>query len=334
MSNLIPILSRFHEQITTGFQEAKKITLPSSYQKATHIVVMAMGGSALGAGIIKHAFFNELKVPLEIINGYHLPATANQNSLVILSSFSGTTEEVLLAYKEAKKKNLKMLVVTSGGDLAKWSIRDQTPIYLFDPSLLAPEPRYGTGFMTAGPLAILSKLGFLPISEKEIKAATDHLKKGFAVWESQAKKTAHGLKDRGVVIVSSEHLEGAAHVFANQINESSKHFSARFPIPELSHHLMEGLTFPKEVVKQLTFVFLQSSLYHPRVLRRYGLTETVVKKNKAKTITIDVAGKTFFAEALEVVVRGGLITAYMAEYSKVNPLSIPWVDWFKSEMAK
>ena len=100
----------------------------------------------------------------------------------------------------------------------------------------------------------------------------------------------------------------------------------------MNHHLMEGLTFPKSVVKQMTFVFVESSLYHPRVAKRYPLTKTVVQKNGAKILSIKLTGKTPLAQAFELVQRGALITAMLADRAHVDPKSVPWVDWFKARM--
>lgn len=320
------------EQIDRAYGEAKAVKLPANYRTVKNVLVMAMGGSALGVDLIRHALADRIKTPIEIVDGYTIPASAGKDTLVILSSFSGTTEEVLSAYKQARARKLKVFVLTSGGDLAKWAKRDNVPAYVFDPADLAPQPRYGTGFMAMGPLAVLVNVGAVKISESEVKAVAVHLKQGIALWQKEARATAKALSGRAVVVISSEHLEGAAHVFANQMNESAKHFAARYPIPEMNHHLMEGLTFPKAAVKMMTFVFVESGLYHPRVVKRYGLTETVVKKNGAKTLRMQIGGSTPLQQAFELVQRGALVTAMMAEMAHVDPTGIPWVDWFKAEM--
>ena len=134
------------------------------------------------------------------------------------------------------------------------------------------------------------------------------------------------------MIVASEHLEGAAHVFANQINESTKHFATSFLVPELNHHLMEGLMFPKAVIGKMTFVFLESGLYHARVQRRYPLTQTVVKKNGAEAVRVNFNGKTDLQQAFEMIQLGAFVTYEMAVLAKVDPESIPWVNWFKAQL--
>lgn len=331
MTDLVKIIGRMHEQLAEAWKQAQAIRLPASYRAIDRVVVMGMGGSALGAHVVRSTFADQLTVPIEVVNGYRLPGTANSRSLVILSSFSGTTEEVLTAYKAAKQKKLKMFVIAAGGELAKRARRDKVSGYFFNPKDLAPQPRYGTGFMMMGIVGALRSLGFLKLSEAEVKAVVAHLKKNTAR-AAQGKKIAKMLINRLPIVVSSEQLEGAAHVFANQMNESAKHFAALFTIPELNHHLMEGLTFPKSLIKQMTFVFVESKLYSLRVQKRYGLTETVVKKNGARVVRVALNGKTALEQAFELIQLGGYVTAEMARLVKVDPEKIPWVEWFKKQM--
>ena len=75
-----------------------------------------MGGSALGPDVFKHAFKSELTVPFEVYNSYELPAYANKNTLVVLSSYSGTTEEVLFAGKQAEQLGAQIMVISPPRD--------------------------------------------------------------------------------------------------------------------------------------------------------------------------------------------------------------------------
>lgn len=333
MSKLVETIDHLGEQVRHAYDGAKQVPLPASYASVSHVVLVGMGGSELGADIVRTALASKLTIPLEVVSGYRLPATATADALVILSSFSGTTEEVLNAYKEAKKLGRKLFVITSGGTLAAWAERDKTPAYYFDPTGFAPQPRYGTGYMVMGIVGALMAIGKLSVSETEVKSISHRLGQ-FQATKKRAATIARALVDRMPIIVASEHLEGAAHVVTNSVNESAKHFSARFALPELNHHLMEGLTFPKEQIKAMTFVFVESSLYHPRVKKRYPLTEQVVKKNGAKSLRIAVEGKTPLEQAFALIQLGGYVTAEMARIKKVNPEAIPWVDWFKAQMQK
>ena len=96
-----------------------ELKLPVSYRKVKNVVLLGMGGSAIGMHLIKSVFADELKVPIEIINDYKLPASVGKNTLAIASSYSGGTEETLEAVMEAKNARQKIVVISAGGKLAE-----------------------------------------------------------------------------------------------------------------------------------------------------------------------------------------------------------------------
>ena len=136
------------------------------------------------------------------------------------------------------------------------------------------------------------------------------------------------------VIVASEFLNGNGHIFANQINETAKQFVARFSIPELNHHLMEGLAFPVALKKILYFVFLESPLYSKRIKQRFEITKKVLAKNKIKFVANKINAKTVAGATIEALVFGSYASFYLALLNKVNPAQVPWVDYFKKELDK
>lgn len=339
-SNLRSALARLHEQFGAAWVDTQGLSIPTSHKGVDRIILVGMGGSALGAHVVKSVFADELTVPFEIVNGYKLPGSATKSSLVILSSFSGTTEEVLAAYKEAKAKKVKMFVMCAGGPLAALAKKDKVPSYVFEPGGLAPQPRYGVGFSVMGIIGILRQVGAFKVNNGTLSMLVKKLEEGGMQWgpdvpteKNAAKQLAHTLVlGRVPVLVASEHLEGAMHVVTNMFHETAKRFTTSFPLPELNHHHMEGLTFPKEVVEKLSYLFFESKLYHPRVQLRYPLTEEVVEKNGAEVVRIELGGSTKLEQAAEVIQLGGYVTFYMAMLSGVNPEFTPWVKWFKERL--
>jgi len=134
------------------------------------------------------------------------------------------------------------------------------------------------------------------------------------------------------VIVASEHLLGNAHVMRNQFNETAKSFSAYSLIPELNHHLMEGLTNPKERI--LSFLFLDSTLYTPVIQKRFALTKEVIGKNNIDILEAPIQGQNAIEQMLYGISLGGYLTFYLGILYGQDPSVIPWVDFFKEKLAK
>lgn len=329
-------------QCRQAWQEVKKVKIPASYKKASNILINGMGGSGLGGNVIQSLFSERLKVPLQVINSYDLPAFLSSQTLYIISSYSGTTEEPISTGKAAIKKKAKILGITTGGKLKQFLLRNIIPGYIFNPKHNpCGEPRMGQGYMLVGQFGLLKKCGLVNLSDQEIEKAIKAVsltnkKFGLAnpLKKNPAKKIAQACKNKIPILVGSEFLVANTHTFANQLNENGKNFATYFVIPELNHHLMEGLKNPQANKKSLIFVFIESDLYHPRVRIRHAITKRVIQKHGINTISYKSRAKTKIEQVFEILSLGGYVSFYLAMLHKINPSLIPWVDYFKKELAK
>ena len=144
---------------------------------------------------------------------------------------------------------------------------------------------------------------------------------------------AYRARLRAPLIIASEHLTGNAHILANQWNENAKNMAAWFAIPELNHHLLEGLTGPPAVRNRLLAVLLHSNLYDERNQKRYDITRQVLDEQKIASISINPHGKTPLEQAFDTLLLGAYASFYQAVLNKINPSPIPWVDYFKRLMS-
>lgn len=339
--NMLGSLQALGKQAEQVWQQAKELKIPSDYKKINKIAVLGMGGSAIGADVIRSVFSTELKVPVLIVNDYNLPAWVDNQTLTITSSYSGNTEEVESAVKQALAKKAKVVVISAGGSLQKFAQKNKLPALIFTTeNNPCDSPRMGLGYSVIGQLAIFSKLGFLPVGGKEIKTIINTIQKYEALFgvksltkNNFAKQLAGRLLDRSVWYVASEHLAGNAHVAANQMNENGKRFGGYFALPELNHHLLEGMLNPKSNKNDLLFVLFGSKLYHPRNQKRYGITKKVLEKNSIQSVNYACQEKTRVGQMCEVLVLSGYISFYGAILTGIDPTPIPFVDYFKVQMA-
>ncbi len=328
-SNLLGSIELLGEQCAEAWQEVKKIKIPAAYRGVENIVVSGMGGSALGGHLIQTLFADKLKKPLEIVRGYALPAYVGPKTLLILSSYSGNTEETLAAGREGQKRKAKILGLATGGKLADFLRRNHYPAYIFKTTYNpSNQPRMGLGYSVFGQLGLLKQCGLLKIDEKEINQAITLLNRK----NDAAKTFAEKLKNKIPIIVASEFLTGNAHIIANQINENAKCFAAYFELPELNHHLMEGLKNP-DAKKNLKFVLVNSNLYHPRNQKRYKVLKEVLQKNKVDFIEYRPKAKTKFQQLMEALLFGSYASFYLAMLYNLDPAPVPWVDFFKKRLA-
>lgn len=327
-SNLLGSIELLNKQCAEAWADVKKIKIPGSYRATENIVIAGMGGSALGGHIIQTLFSDQLRKPLEIIRGYKLPKYAGPKTLLILSSYSGNTEETVSCAHEGKKRKAKIMGLAAGGKLEKFLRANKYPTYIFKTTYNpSNQPRMGLGYSLFGQIGLLAKCGLLKIDGGETNKTISSMPRGNAL----AKNTAEKLKNKIPVIVASEFLLGNAHVFANQINENAKCFAAYFELPELNHHLMEGLKNPA-ANKNLKFVLVDSNLYHPRNRKRYNILKEVLRKNKVDFIEYRPKAKTKLRQSVEVLLFGSYTSFYLAMLYNLDPSPVPWVDFFKKKL--
>lgn len=342
VNNALGSIEMLGSQVQQIWELAQQLTFDESYRSITNVVVAGMGGSALGTHVIQSVFKDELKMPVLIVPDYTMPSFVNDQTLVIASSYSGTTEETLAAVADAQQKGAKIAGITSGGKLAEFLRSNNYPALVFEPTYNpCNSPRMALGYSIFGQIALFAQAGLLNITETEYQAvmntiAETHLKMSANVPQdvNPAKMLAFEMSDKVPVVMVSEHLEGVAHVFANQLNENAKTFSEYRVVPELNHHLMEGLQFPKSNEQTLLWISVHSDLYVASNQKRMDLTEQVLEQNHIEYRNYDLTSKTKLEQAFELLLLGSYASFYLALLNNQNPTPNPWVDWFKAELKK
>jgi len=168
-ANTYKTTSLANEQAKAAWEQVKALPIEPLKEKVLSVVFCGMGASIYGALVLKALFGEKLPFPIEIVSDYHLPYYVDKSTLVVLTSYSGTTEEVLSCAKEAKEKNANILALTKGGPLADFAKENNIPAYIFDGKLnLSSTPRLGNGYTIIGLLGLFNKLGLIALTDKEM----------------------------------------------------------------------------------------------------------------------------------------------------------------------
>lgn len=331
--SILASIEALPNQIREGWRVASAARFPSRFSQAKNIVVSGMGGSALGAHVAQSLYGGRLTVPLEVVSGYALPGYVGPDSLVILSSYSGTTEETLTCAAEAQKRKAMCLVIAAGGRLEEMAAKRRWPVLQIgaehNPS---NQPRMAIGESAFLLIGALANLGFLPLKEAEVQKLASFLQ------QTNGRKAAHTLADRMegrfTLFMAAEHLYGPCHVINNQVNENAKHLSAFLPLPELNHHFLEALSFPARAKRSLLVVLMQSDLYHPRNRKRVALTAKLLEENGIDVAIMSADAKTKLAQAWQAMQFGSFVSLFLAQRHNIDPEPVPNVSSFKRQMGK
>lgn len=338
--NLLGSVEELPNQISDALSQVSSVVVPDSYKNFKNVVVSGMGGSVLGSYVIKNLFKSELTAPFEVVSHYALPNYVNSETLVLLSSYSGTTEETLAAAEDAKSRGAKVMVITGGGPLAEMAKANEWPIYLIKATYNpCNQPRLAIGYAIVGQLGLFVKAGLLTDQRELLTKVTTGLTKmvptlGPDAKNNAAKLLAFAAFDKHVIFVAAEHLIGSAHVINNQFNENAKVLTSEWHLPEFNHHYMEALSFPKLAKDTTLFMLFNSPLYHERIQKRVLVTKELLEQKGYEVQMIQATAPSKLEQVFEIIQLGEFVAAYLPVLYDIDPSGIPNVDWFKAEMAK
>ncbi|HLE48662.1 MAG TPA: SIS domain-containing protein [Patescibacteria group bacterium] len=339
--NLYASVEDLSKQVEHAWEDAGKVEVPESYKDIKNIIMCGMGGSGLGARVIESVYFDKLKCPLVRVNDYNLPPYCSENSLVICSSYSGETEETIQNAGEAIQKNAKWMVVAKGGKLIDMAKEHHVPYYQIDPKFnTSQQPRMAIGYSVIGQMVLAYKSGLIDLTNDDLKSVTNAMEEvkrvnnKEVVISNASIELSNKIKDKIVIFVSAKHLVGASHVVNNQQNENSKNLCFDVSVPELNHHLMEGLVHPFGNAENVVFIFFESDLYPERIQKRMSITQNVVRKNDIEFQVFKPKSANFLSQAFEVIQFGAYLDFYLSMQYEQDPTPIPWVDYFKVQLGQ
>ena len=339
-SNMIGSLQHFGDQLEIAWKQSRLVEIPQEYKNVQNIVVSGMGGSALGPHFVRSVF--EISLPVQIVNDYELPSFVDEKTLVVVLSYSGTTEEIINSLEDAEKKGAKIIGIASGGTLIENCKKMGLPFYQFDtkdnPS---GQPRMGLGYSITGFLGFLTKLGFTRFSDQGMENAIEVTKRIGGEFDltskidmNMAKKTASMLIGEIPIITAGPFLAGNAHIFANQLNENAKAFAAYFLLSEMNHHLLEGVTNPDRLGEKIKFVFFETELYPKKIQTHINITKEVLSKAGIDSTSYKLRGEDKIKAAFEALVFSSWTSFYLAVANEIDPSPVPNVDYLKEQLKK
>ena len=92
------LIANLPEQIRNSYS----IDIPKINRNFKKVIIMGMGGSYIGGGIFKRLVQDEIKIPIQVCNSLNF---IEEGSLLILSSYSGNTKEVVEVFHEFKNNS-------------------------------------------------------------------------------------------------------------------------------------------------------------------------------------------------------------------------------------
>ncbi len=325
-------LELFPDQILECWKQGYGADIPRI--KPSSVIVSGMGGSSNAAKILQGLYESELTIPFEVYNDYGLPGWVNENTLVVVNSYSGNTEETLSAIEAANKVGAKILGVATAGKIGEMIASGAIIGALINPGLTNPSgyPKSGLGISFGGLAGVLAKAGILPIEDTDVNVSLVELKEIRQKWE--AKEIAKWLNGYMPVLFGGRPLIGALNAGRNAMCEISRNFTQFFDLPEADHVLIEATQKPDAARKKIKYLFFVSNLNHERVLRRYKVTSQILKEQGLDFRDYRLKSQTKLAQGLELPYFAAWVGFYLSILQSTDPGPEPWILKLKESLAQ
>jgi len=321
-------LELFPEQIKTTFDQATNSNI--SKIEFDSVVISGMGGSSNAGRIIESLISDSFNKPFVVFNNYGLPSWVNQNSLVVLNSYSGNTEETLSAYEEAKKVNAKVIGITTGGKLAELITSGEIKGAVVNAGETNPSgyPKSGLGLSFGALFGSLIKAGVLNFTQDDLFSSLKELEEIRKLWN--VKNMAKEFEKKIPVLFSSKSLLGPLNAGRNAICEIGRTFTLFFDFPEVNHVLIEATLKPDFVKDKVKYLFFESEFDHPRIKLRYKITKEIFDKQGIGYQSYILQGKEKLTQVLEIPHFCAWLGFYLSMLEGVDPGPEPWIIELKN----
>ncbi|MEM6328072.1 MAG: bifunctional phosphoglucose/phosphomannose isomerase [Bacteroidota bacterium] len=301
----------------------------------TGILICGMGGSAIGADLVRALSGPDTRVPVLVNRSYGVPGWVGETALVIGSSYSGGTEETLSAFGAAREAGARLGAITSGGTLAEEASGH--------PTVTIPgglQPRAALGYSLGVLLRAFRDGGLLSLSDDDFLTALGHAKERAEAYNEDdrtnlAREISGAMEGKLPVIYTGPGLlEPVGMRWRTQIHENAKHPSYGNVLPELDHNEIMGFeAIPEQIGSRMEILALTDADDHRQTQRRFEITKELVAKTVSGWRTIESEGDNRLDRMLSLVQLGDWASFWLAMRKREDPTPVETIQNLKAALA-
>lgn len=328
----------FHAQAEEAVRIGTKAPLRLNIRGIRNIVLTGLGGSAIGGDILRSYLADDLKIPFVVNRHYVLPRFVDKHTLVVVSSYSGNTEETISAHKDAIRRKARVLCISTGGETARLAQKHRQA-WVKIPGGLSPRAALGYSFFPL--LVVFGRLGLIKPRTKDIKETIALLKERSALYarpdapDNAPLQLAQRLVGKFPVVYSAvEHFDAINFRWRGQIAENAKQLSSGHVLPEMNHNELVGWKVLKALMKDMHVVFLKDGETHKRIVMREEITKLIVATYAGAVTDVRSEGKSLLARMFSLIHFGDWMSLYLAILNNEDPEPVEVIDYLKNELAK
>ncbi len=329
-SNFKDVVKNYPKQFAKALNFAKDVEISGEF---SNVIVCGMGGSALPADmVISYLKSKNINFPITVCRNYTLPVEANEKSLIIASSFSGSTEETISCLNEAIAKNYKVIGLARGKDILEICQSKNIPYIQYPDDGPTFQPRCASGYIFTSILTILKKIGVLENIENDLISLGEFLDSINSEQEIAGQELALKVKGNVPLVYTTEfYRDSVARIFKIKFNENAKTQSFFNYFPELNHNEMVGFT---NLVGKYFIIVMQDEADHERNKKRMNIFKGLLEQKGISVEIIMMKGNSVLEKIFATSLLADWTSYYLALAYNLDPTPVDMVEEFKDSMKK
>jgi len=322
------LIANFTQQLSESLAIGNEVSAPSQTQ-IDNVLCCGLGGSGIGGKITKLLNRDYLSIPVDTCNDYNIPSFVNEKTLVIAASYSGNTEETLMALEACITKGATIAVITSGGALLEMAKENKWLHYVIPGG---EQPRAMLAYSLVEHFYILKAFNLINYDFiGQIEEAITLLDANEDKIQAEGKTVANACLGKIPAIYADPTMEGIAMRFRQQLNENSKMLAWNAVIPEMNHNELVGWTGGG---KDVAVIKLSNQAEFYRNTKRWEFSQSVIAKNAASVTEVHAQGSNILTQALYLIHLTDWASYYLAELKGIDATEVDAIMSLKAKLSE
>ena len=298
------------------------------FKDIDNVVFSGMGGSG-AIGDLFSSILSKTNIHTTVVKGYELPKTVDKNTLVVITSISGNTIEVLTTLESATKKDCSVIAFSSGGRMESFCTKNNVEFRKI-PQIHSPRASFPSYVYS-----ILKTLNsIIPIKKQEITNSLEKL-------ELVSKEiSSENLSDTnpslnlanwitGIPIIYYPWgLQAAAIRFKNSLQENAKTHAIIEDVIESGHNGIVSWEKPSDIVP----IMIEGKDDHIKTKERWAILRQYFEENNIAYKEISSLEGGILSKIMSLIYLLDYATIYYASILGINPSPIKSIDFIKERL--
>jgi glucose/mannose-6-phosphate isomerase len=298
------------------------------FKDIDNVVFSGMGGSG-AVGDLFSSILSKSNVHTTVVKGYELPKTVDKNTLVVITSISGNTIEVLTTLESATKKDCSVIAFSSGGRMESFCTKNNVEFRKI-PQIHSPRASFPSYVYS-----ILKTLNsIIPIKKQEITNSLEKL-------ELVSKEiSSENLSDTnpslnlanwitGIPIIYYPWgLQAVAIRFKNSLQENAKTHAIIEDVIESGHNGIVSWERPSDMVP----IMIEGKDDHIKTKERWTILRQYFEENNIAYKEISSLEGGILSKIMSLIYLLDYSTIYYAARLGINPSPIKSIDFIKERL--